>query len=115
MTECVSCFSISSTRDTLYDRGSIPNHIPSKPRHQYPSQPEDDPKHQSHSEASVLKTGRLGGQTYRALSARIEFPPRIEMVEIHDGVENEEIAPDSRTPVHRIIREQNAVSLPKGG
>src|SRR3981081_4525583 len=51
----------------------------------------------------------LRWQTY--VSARIQLPARIEVVEVEQRVENEEIAADRLAAVHRIVGEQNHVSL----
>ena len=46
-------------------------------------------------------------------SASIEFPSRIEMVEIEERVEDEEVAADRRTPPHGIVGKENDVSFPQ--
>src|ERR1700675_2270438 len=45
------------------------------------------------------------------VSARIEFPPGIEVVEVEERVENEEVAADRRATPHGVVGKENDVPL----
>src|SRR2546425_6544705 len=46
-----------------------------------------------------------------AISLRVQFSPGVQVVPVEQRVEHEEVAPDRRTAVHRVVREQHDVSL----
>jgi hypothetical protein len=47
------------------------------------------------------------------VSASVQLPPCVEMIEVEQGVEDEEIAADGFPPLNRIVGKKNHVSLPQ--
>ena len=62
-----------------------------------------------HSYSCIRSRKRTYSQT--PLSPRIELSPAVKAIEVEQSVEHQEIAPDRFAAVHRVIGEENDVTL----